>query len=133
MPNSIVIGLGCRRGASPVDMRVLLDQTLLDAGIAHQRISALATLAGKEEEPAIVSLAGLLGLAVTTFSASRLEQETPRLANPSDLVFRETGCHGVAESGALALAGAAGRLIVPKRVLNGCTLALAEIPTGATR
>lgn len=125
--NSMVIGLGCRRGASPGDMLELLVQTLLETGIARPQLSALATLAGKEEEAAIASLAGQLGLAVTTFSAERLEEETPRLLNPSDVVFRETGCHGVAEAAALALAGAGGRLIVPKRVLNGCTLALAEI------
>lgn len=128
MPNSIVIGLGCRRGASPVDMQTLLDRTLLEAGIASLRLTALATLTGKEDEPAIQALATLLDLPVTTFSAARLEEETPRLANPSDVVFRETGCHGVAEAAALALAGANGRLIVPKRMLNGCTLALAEVP-----
>lgn len=133
VPNSIVIGLGCRRGASPTDMQTHFESTLAEAGISREQISAVATLAGKEEEPAIRSLANGLELAVTVFSAARLEEETPRLLNPSDVVFRETGCHGVAEAAALALAGANGRLIVPKRVLNGCTLAIAELPPGPAR
>ncbi len=133
VPNTIVIGLGCRRGASLSDMLALFESTLAEAGIAHEQISALATLSGKDEEPAIRSLADGLGLVVTVFSAARLEEETPRLLNPSDVVFRETGCHGVAEAAALALAGPDGRLIIPKRVGNGCTLAIAEVPPGPAR
>ncbi|MFT5182492.1 MAG: cobalt-precorrin 5A hydrolase/precorrin-3B C17-methyltransferase, partial [Alphaproteobacteria bacterium] len=48
------------------------------------------------------------------FDATTLEAETPRLATPSDLVFRAVGCHGVAEGAALAAAGADGALVVPK-------------------
>ena len=39
------------------------------------------------------------------FDAATLERETPRLRNPSDVVFAEVGCHGVAEGAAMAAAG----------------------------
>ena len=46
----------------------------------------------------------------STFSTARLLEETPRLANPSEIVFRETGCWGVAEGAALAAVVVGGRL-----------------------
>ena len=63
---------------------------------------------------------------LVTFPAARLEAETPRLANPSDIVFAHTGCHGVAEAAALAQAGAGGRLIVEKTKSAHATAAVAE-------
>ena len=60
------------------------------------------------------------------FDAAALEAETPRLANPSDLVFREVGCHGVAEAAALAAAGADGALVVAKTKSKRATCAIAR-------
>ena len=119
------MGLGCRRGALPTEMVELVDEALAMAGLTRSAIGSLATLEGKAAEPAIGVVARGLGLEVTTFSAARLEVETPRLLNPSEVVFRETGCHGVAEASALAAAGPEGRLVLPKRARNGCTIAIA--------
>ncbi len=55
-----------------------------------------------------------------------LEAQTPRLANPSDIVFAETGCHGVAEGAALALAGPQSTLAVPKQKSKRVTVAIAR-------
>ena len=63
----------------------------------------------KAAEPAIHALAAQLGVPARFFPASRLEAETPRLANPSAAVFATTGCHGVAEGAALAAVGPDGR------------------------
>ncbi|HEX2019489.1 MAG TPA: precorrin-3B C(17)-methyltransferase, partial [Aurantimonas sp.] len=46
--------------------------------------------------------------------------------NPSDIVFAETGCHGVAEGAALAAVGADGRLRLAKRKSRRVTAALGE-------
>jgi cobalt-precorrin 5A hydrolase/precorrin-3B C17-methyltransferase len=62
------------------------------------------------------------------FSAKRLERETPRLANPSETVFRAVGCHGVAEAAALAAAGPRGELIVAKAASRRATVAIARAP-----
>jgi len=48
------------------------------------------------------------------------------LLNPSDLVFRETGCHGVAEGAALACVGGDGSLILPKKIGGRATVALSK-------
>jgi cobalt-precorrin 5A hydrolase / precorrin-3B C17-methyltransferase len=58
-----------------------------------------------------------------------LEQEMPRLVNPSDVVFAEVGCHGVAEGAALAAVGASGKLIAPKVKTKRVTAALAQATT----
>jgi cobalt-precorrin 5A hydrolase/precorrin-3B C17-methyltransferase len=69
---------------------------------------------------------------VRLFDAATLEAEAPRLANPSEKVFAEVGCHGVAEGAALALAGPEGRLLVPKRKSANATCALAVAPAPIT-
>jgi cobalt-precorrin 5A hydrolase/precorrin-3B C17-methyltransferase len=89
----------------------------------------------KAAEPAVHALAAELGVPARFFWAERLLDETPRLANPSEAAFRATGCWGVAEGAALAAAGPAGRLQVPKRVGAGvtCAVALAPEPIQAER
>ena len=72
------------------------------------------------------TVAERLGLPVRLFDAAALERETPRLANPSDVVFQEVGCHGVAEAAALAMAGETASLIVPKRKSANATVAIAR-------
>ena len=119
------LGIGCRRGAEAARLVALVEKVLAEAGISVADLSALATIAGKDAEPAVIALGHHLGLSITCFPPDELEAETPRLANPSDIVFRETGCHGVAEASALAALGEEARLVVPKRVLDGCTAALA--------
>ncbi|MEM8951294.1 MAG: precorrin-3B C(17)-methyltransferase, partial [Pseudomonadota bacterium] len=47
-------------------------------------------------------------------------------ANPSDLVFKETGCHGVAEGAALAAAGEDGTLVIEKTKSKRATMAIAR-------
>ena len=61
-----------------------------------------------------VTASDTLNVPARFFDAATLEGEAPRLATPSDLVFREVGCHGVSEGAALAAVGAHGTLIAPK-------------------
>jgi cobalt-precorrin 5A hydrolase/precorrin-3B C17-methyltransferase len=73
-----------------------------------------------------------LGVPVRVFPADALEAETPRLATPSDVVFAEVGCHGVAEGAALAVAGAGAALVLPKRKSLQATCAIARAPAPLT-
>ena len=59
-----------------------------------------------------------------------LAAEEPRLETPSELVRREVGVAGVAESAALAAAGPDGNLVVPKTKSRRatCAIALAPVP-----
>src|SRR3546814_1114385 len=73
-------------------------------------------------------LARWLDVPLRFFDAATLEAETPRLANPSDVVFAEVGAHGVSEAAALAAAGPDATLLVPKHKSQRATCAVALAP-----
>ncbi|MEM8579806.1 MAG: precorrin-3B C(17)-methyltransferase [Pseudomonadota bacterium] len=127
-PQRYVLGVGCARNAPVQTLAALVAQVLSDAGIARGAIAALATLDLKADEPSVNALAHELDVPLKVFSASELEAETPRLATPSDVVFAEVGCHGVAEGAALACAGKEAVLAVPKQKTDTTTCALARSP-----
>ena len=101
-------------------------------GIPPAAIAGVATVALKADEPAILSVAERLGVPLRLFDAAALEVLTPRLATPSDVVFAEIGCHGVAEAAALAAAGEGASLAVAKRKTAEATCAVASAPQPIT-
>jgi len=127
-PPSLALGVGCERNAAPEALIALVDRTLDREGLAPQSVAAVVSLDVKMDEPAVHAVAAHLGVPARFFTAPALEAETPRLATPSDLVFRAVGCHGVAEGAALAAAGPAGVLVVPKVRGNRVTFAVARAP-----
>lgn len=127
-PQTLVLGVGCERGIEASELIQLAETTLKDNNLAKAAIGAIVSIELKAAEPAIHALADHLGASLRFFSAETLEAERPRLANPSDLVFKETGCHGVAEGAALAATSEEGRLIVEKTKSDRATLAIARAP-----
>lgn len=127
-PRVLALGVGCERDIPADDLIGLVEDTLLSRGLAKAAIACVVSLDLKAAEPAVHALAAHLGVPARFFDAATLEAETPRLATPSDIVFRETGCHGVAEAAALAATGPQGRLIVPKIVAGRATCAIARAP-----
>ncbi len=107
-PATLVLGMGCERGAEVAEAIDLAEKALAQAGLSPHSLAAVGSLDLKADEAAIHAVAAHFGVPARFFDAATLEAQTPRLANPSDLVFAETGCHGVAEGAALALAGDAG-------------------------
>jgi len=120
------LGIGCRPGQDPAALARLADDLLAAHGLSKAALAGLASLDRRADEPALTALAATLGLPLRSFSAERLERETPRLRHPSATVFAATGCHGVAEAAALAAAGPDAVLVVPKLAAAGqVTFALA--------
>ncbi|PQA73299.1 cobalamin biosynthesis protein [Brucella oryzae] len=105
------------------ELSALADQ-VLSQGLCS-RPDAIATLSTKRGDPIWTELAAHYACALCFFDAERLEEETPRLKNPSEAVFCSVGCHGVAESAALAATGANGFLMVEKTASGRATAALA--------
>lgn len=118
----LVLGLGCERGTPPAELLELAVSVIARA----EDVAFVATLDVRAEEPAVHAVAKHFSAPLVTFPAARLEAETPRLANPSAVVFSHTGCHGVAEAAALAQAGAGARLLVEKTKSTHATAAVAE-------
>ncbi|MCL6702654.1 cobalamin biosynthesis protein [Pseudomonas sp. T1.Ur] len=125
----LVVGLGCQRGCPASALRALLDQTLQAHGIALDHVRALASIDLKRDEPGLLELAGQLSLPLTCFSAGELAGYQTRLSHLSEIAFERTGCHGIAESAALALADRLGTspasLLVTRQKAAQATLALA--------
>ena len=131
MKRELVIGLGVSQTASGREAADAVMQALVRAGLQDAAVLAIATIFGRAEHPAVQAVASYFGVSVIVFDAARLEQETPRLANPSDALFERIGCHGVAEAAALAATGPGGALVVEKTKSGGVTIAVAEAARSA--
>lgn len=127
-PPVLAIGVGCERDAPAGGLVDFVGDVLKEANLAPGSIAAIGTVDLKADEPAMKALAQALDAPMRLFTAAVLEDQTRRLANPSDVVFQEIGCHGVAEASALALAGSTGALRVEKRKQGPYTCAIARAP-----
>jgi cobalt-precorrin 5A hydrolase/precorrin-3B C17-methyltransferase len=128
-PPVLALGVGCDRGCTAEELGALADATLAEHGLAAAAVAVVVSLDLKADEPAVHALAARLGVPARFFTAQELRAETARLATPSDLVFRETGCYGVAEGAALAAVGPDGALAVAKRKSRRATCAIARAAT----
>ncbi len=125
-PPVLSVGVGCERGADPAEVIGLVEASLERAGLARGAVACVASVDIKADEAAVHAVADALAVPARFFPAKTLEAETPRLANPSDVVFREVGCHGVAEAAALAAAGPGSTLVVEKTRSRRATCAIAR-------
>lgn len=124
--SSLVLGLGCERGTSTAEVIALAEEAFSSAGLDMAALVLVASLDTRADEPAIQAVARHYSVPFRVFDPSTLEAETWRLANPSEIVFQHTGCHGVAEASALAAVGPGGNLVVPKMKSAHATAAIAE-------
>ncbi|GAB6052652.1 precorrin-3B C(17)-methyltransferase [Magnetospira thiophila] len=129
-PPTLALGVGCSRDCPPEELDALVTETLARAGWSAKSVALVASLDVKMDEPAVLALARRLEVPARFFSAAELEAETGRLLNPSEVVFAEVGCHGVAEGAALAAVGSHGTLVVEKTKTANATCALARLGSG---
>jgi cobalt-precorrin 5A hydrolase len=126
---TLVVGLGCRRGCDVHTLLGLFDAVLAEGGIERQHIAALASIDRKQDEPGLLALAHMLNLPLQCFSAEHLAVYEDRLSHKSAVAFAHTGCYGIAESAALALAEqlshAPARLLITRKKTAQATFALA--------
>ena len=123
-PKHLVLGVGCERGADADELIENVTRCLIANQIDTDTVACISSIDLKADETALHILADHLGIPLRLFTAEALERETPRLANPSDIVFAEVGCHGVAEGAALAAVGFSGNLILPKQKSKRTTVAI---------
>ncbi|WP_101065573.1 precorrin-3B C(17)-methyltransferase [Roseovarius salinarum] len=128
-PQRYVLGLGCARGCGTDELWQLVTETLAGAGVAPGAVACVATIDLKADEPAMAEVARRLDVPLRLFTAAELEEQAGRLANPSEVVFAEVGCHGVAEGAALA---ACGTLAAEKCKTANATCALGRAPAPLT-
>lgn len=122
----LAIGVGCARNCDTEELLNLVNAALIENDLCEATIAGIFSVDLKADEAAILALAERFGRPIRLFSAAELEEETSRLANPSDVVFAEVGCHGVAEAAALRAAGLDAQLIVEKQKSANATVAIAR-------
>jgi cobalt-precorrin 5A hydrolase len=121
----IVAGIGCKRGTAARDVEAAIRAALARAGLTAATLDAIATMLGKNDEPGITAAAKTLGVRIVALPQSELEAAGARAVTRSERVLALTGVPSVAETAALAAAGAEARLIAPRLVVGGAACALA--------
>jgi cobalt-precorrin 5A hydrolase len=127
----LIAGVGCARHCPLPPLLELLDATLQSHGLRRQDLTALASIDIKQNEAGLRALAEALAIPFTCYPAATLLAYNQRLTQRSEIVFRETGCYGVAEAAALAhaerLIDQCAELLIPKHKNAYATLAVARI------
>lgn len=122
-PPSLVLGIGCSRGASADEVLGLVDRSLSEAGLAPASVAAASSVDLKQDEKGLIDAARLRGWHLEFHPAEDLaEIEVP---NPSEAVRRAVGTASVAEAAVIALGCA---LVVPKRSSANVTVAVGRRP-----
>lgn len=130
-PKRAILGVGCARDCPPDELAALVQSILDEADLQPAALHSVNTIDLKADEPAILQLATGLGAPLRLFAAAELETLTPRLENPSDVVFAEVGSHGVSEAAALSQSPDS-VLWFPKRKSANATCALGLAPAPLT-
>jgi cobalt-precorrin 5A hydrolase len=120
----IVAGVGCRSGASAVEVGAAIAAALASAGFAAEALGAIATSYAKAAEPGIADAASELGVKFVVVPQAELEVAGLRAVTRSERVVALTGVPSVSEAAALAAGGPSARLIAPRVVVGRATCAL---------
>lgn len=123
------VGVGTDRGC-PVELVEDLYSGVMNDLDSEITFDLVASIELKKDEKAILALAERLDVPLRCFPATDLRTVEDQLTERSDIVFRETGCYGVAEAAALVGAstrtGNPAELVVSKRKNPRATMAVAR-------
>lgn len=126
----LVAGFGCERDCPRESLRRLLLESLIQGNLTTEDVTAVASIDLKSDERGLLDLCTDLDKDIAYYPAAHLRQFTGRLSERSEVVFRATGCYGVAEAAALAhaerLTGGPAELVIRKRKGHRATFALAR-------
>jgi cobalt-precorrin 5A hydrolase len=119
----IVAGIGCRKGASAVEISAVIADALARAGL--DTLDLLAAPESKGGEHGVAAAAAALGVPLVLVAKADLEAAGARTKTRSERVLALIGVPSVAEAAALAAGGPAARLILPRITVGVATCALA--------
>ena len=120
----LIVGIGCRRGAAAGAIVAAVEEALSLAGCRLEQVRFLASADIKADEAGLNDAAQQLGLPVRLIAAEEI-RHTIRTFEHSAFVQEKVDLPAVAEPAAL-LAGRRTRLVLPKQILHGVTVAIAR-------
>lgn len=121
---NLIVGVGCRRGASSGQIVAAIGAALRKVRARTQQVRLLASADIKANEPGLLEAAARLGLSLRFVTSDEI-RTTPRRFRRSGFVASKVNLPAVAEPAAL-LAGRRTQLILPKTILYGVTVAIAR-------
>jgi cobalt-precorrin 5A hydrolase len=121
----IAAGIGCKRGAPASDIEAAIRAALARAQIGVEALDVIATIGAKSGEPGIRAAAQKFGVSFIVVAGPELAAAGGRVETHSERAAAFAGVGSVAEAAALAAAGHASKLIVPRVVGGAATCALA--------
>lgn len=124
-PKTLVVGIGCVRGAPVDELDELVRTTLADHELALGSVRELATIDLKRDEAGLSALAARHDWPVRYFTADELSAIGAPSGSSAE-VLRAVGAPGVCEPAALRAAGAEA-LLVPKVKTHRATVAVARV------
>jgi cobalt-precorrin 5A hydrolase len=124
----IAAGIGCKRGAAASDIEAAIRAALASARIEADALDVIATIEAKSAETGIRTAAAKLGVTLMVVPELEFFAANGRVETHSERVAVLSGVGSVAEAAALAAAGPASTLIVPRLIVGAATCALAATP-----
>jgi cobalt-precorrin 5A hydrolase len=124
----IAAGIGCKRGAAASDIEAAIHAALASARIEADALDVIATIEAKSAEAGIRTAAAKLGVTLMVVPELELFAANGRVETHSERVAVLSGVGSVAEAAALAAAGPASTLIVPRLIVGAAACALAATP-----
>ena len=125
-PRKYIVGLGCRKGIAPDNLRFFAEEKLKDVGIRPEQVFKICSIDLKSEEAAVRDLARTWNRPFIVFSAHQLNDLSGSFSS-SSFVEATTGTDNVCERSAVAgCAPWEGKLLIRKTPGDGMTVAVAE-------
>jgi cobalt-precorrin 5A hydrolase len=119
---SLVIGIGCRRGATIDQIHSAIEHALNSVQQSLSHVREIATIDLKKDEPGLNQWCERSGIPLRTISRD-LVRRRPWVTKASEWVKENVGVDGVCEPCAL-LATFHGQLLLPKTVHEGVAIAI---------
>jgi cobalt-precorrin 5A hydrolase len=120
----LIVGIGCRRGTDSGKIVTAVKEVLGEAHLDLARVRLLSTADIKDEEQGLIKAAVELGIPLRFISSDDIRNSVRSFPH-SDFVIAKVDLPAVAEPCAL-LAGRRTTLLVPKKICDGVTVAVAR-------
>ncbi len=121
---NLIVGVGCRRGAAAESIIGAVREALSRVGSTPGQVRFLSSASIKNGETGLLQAAEELGLPLRFISCEEILSTTKHFQH-SRFVAKKVKLPAVAEPSAL-LAGRRTQLILPKTIINGVTVAIAQ-------
>jgi len=120
----ITLGIGCRRGIRKEELIEAVTTVLSEAKISLDSIRCAASIDIKRDETGLLQGCEELNLPLLFFSSEQIKT-VQSICSVSEVVQKNLGLNGVCEPCAL-LAGRNTRILLPKQIKQGVTVACAK-------